>query len=54
MDRDRLETASLHKQKEFVVLLGTMTHVILSDMRKTPLSRGILIIRKSTEAVEMC
>jgi hypothetical protein len=50
----RMETASLHKQKEVVVLLGTTSHVILSDMRKTPLSRGLLIIGKSTEALEMC
>ena len=51
-----METASLYVQKVGVVLPGTMSHVIISDTRKTPPSKGrgrILFIVKSTKVVEM-
>ena len=44
-----METASLFIQKVGVVLSGTMSHVIVSDVRKAPCAKG-----QSTKAVEMC
>ena len=35
-----METASLHIQKVGVVLSGTLCHVIMSDVRKAPHTKG--------------
>ena len=37
---DKIETASLFKQKVGEVLAGTMSHVTISEGRKTPYMKG--------------
>ena len=40
MTEDKMETASLYTQKVGVVLSGTMSQVIMSDLRKAPHIKG--------------